>query len=241
MQKILNIIPLRLTPHSDRTSILQAYSLEMGSVSFTVPAGKGPGAARRRALLQPLTPLEIEAQIYPGRDLHSFREPRPKVQIHNILTCPERAAVAMFIAEVLQNLLRQSDSDAPTYYYIEQAVGRLNDRDVPVANFALMFLRGLTVCLGIEPDGHAYRRGMLFDMIDGCFRASAALHGHSLSVSDSEAAARLLRMTWANQGRFRFSSAERRNALDRILEYYSLHYAPLTNLKSPAVLHQLLR
>lgn len=241
MQKILNIIPLRLTPHSDRTSILQAYSLEMGAVSFAVPAGKGPGAARRRALLQPLTPLEIEAQIYPGRDLHSFREPRARVQIHNILACPERAAVAMFIAEVLQNLLRQSDSDAPTYYYIEQTVGRLNDQSVPVANFALMFLRGLTVCLGIEPDAHDYRRGMLFDMIDGCFRSSAALHGHSLSASASEGAARLLRMTWTNQGRFRFSSADRREVLDRVLEYYSLHYAPLTNLKSPAVLHQLLR
>ncbi len=240
MQKILNIIPLRLTPHSDRTSILQAYSLEMGSVSFAVPAGKGPGATRRRALLQPLTPLEVEAQIYPGRELHTFREPRARVQIHTVLTHPERAAVAMFIAEVLQNLLRQSDADAPTFHYIERAIEQLNDPSVPVANFALMFLRGLTVCMGIEPDCHGYRPGMLFDMIDGCFRGSAALHGHSLSAVASEAAAWLMRMSWRNHWRFRFSTADRREALDRILEYYSLHFAPLTNLKSPAVLHQLL-
>ncbi len=241
MRKILNIIPLRLTPHSDRTSILQAYSLEMGAVSFAVPAGSGGGAARRRALLQPLTPLEVEAQIYPGRELHTFREPRARIQIHTILTHPERAAMAMFIAEVLQRLLQQADADSSTYYYIERSVDLLNDPQVPVANFALMFMKGLTVCLGIEPDCQEFRPGMLFDMIDGCFRHSAALHGHSLSAADSAVAARLMRMTWQNQRFFRFSSAERREVLDKILEYYSMHYAPLTNLKSPAVLHQLLR
>lgn len=241
MRKILNIIPLRVTPHSDRTSILQAYSLEMGAVSFAVPAGAGGGAARRRALLQPLMPLEVEARIYPGRELHTFREPRARIQIHTILTHPERAAVAMFMAEVLQRLLQQADADSSTYYYIEQTIGLLNNPAVPVGNFALMFLRGLTVCLGIEPDGQDFRPGMLFDMIDGCFRRSAPLHGHSLSVGASAVAARLLRMTWRNQRFFRFSASERREVLDRILEYYSLHYAPLTNLKSPGVLHQLLR
>ena len=241
MQKILNMLPLRLTPHSDRTAILQAYSLEMGAVSFAVPAGAGPGAARRRALLQPLTPLEVEASIRPGRELHTFREPRARVQIHTILMSPERSAVAMFLAEVLQNLLRQAEPDANTYIYIERAVERLNDPQTRVGNFALMFLRGLSTMLGIEPDLTDYRPGMLFDMIDGRFRLSAALHGHSLSASASAAAARLLRMTWETQGRFRFSGAERREALERILEYYTIHYAPLTGLKSPAVLHALLR
>ncbi|MDE7336141.1 MAG: DNA repair protein RecO C-terminal domain-containing protein, partial [Muribaculaceae bacterium] len=213
----------------------------MGAVSFAVPAGGGAGAARRRALLQPLTPLEVEATIRPGKELHTFREPRAKVHLHTVLMSPARSAVAMFLAEVLQNLLRQADADANTYYYIEQAVERLNDARVPVANFGLMFMRGLSAMLGIEPDSGDYRPGMIFDMIDGRFRRSAALHGHSLSVAESAAAARLLRMTWSNQGRFRFAAADRRAALERILEYYSLHYAPLTGLKSPSVLHELLR
>lgn len=241
MQKILNILPLRLTQHSDRSSILQSYSLEMGAVSFVVPAGSGPGAARRRALLQPLTPLEVEATIRPGKELHTFREPRAKLHLHTILMSAERSAMVMFLAEVLQTLLRQSGADANTYNYIEGAVELLNDPTVPVSNFGLMFMRGLSTMLGIEPDGGDYRPGMLFDMVDGCFRRSAALHGRSLSVAESVVAARLLRMNWHNQGCFRFSAAERRAALERILEYYSIHYAPLTGLKSPVVLHELLR
>lgn len=241
MIKTLRIFPLRLTPHSDRTSILQAYSREAGAVSFAVPAGNGPAAARRRALLQPLQPLEVVATIRPGRDVHTFREPRALLALHGILMHPERRAVAMFLTEALQIILRQGDADPLTYDYIVDAVGRLNDPRTPVANFHLTFLIGLAALLGIAPDAAGWRRGLVFDMLDGCFRRSAALHGHTLSPAESAAAATLLKLNWANMGRLRMTGAARAEALDRILEYYTLHYANLSGMKSPSVLHSLLR
>ena len=170
MNKTLHIIPLRLTPHSDRTSVLQAYSRESGAVSFAIPEGNGRLAARRRALLQPLTPLEVEASIRPGRDVHTFREPRALIALHSIMASPERRAVAMFTAEVLQALLRQGEADALTFDYIVDAIGRLNNPEVSPSNFHLTFLIGLAVMLGISPDSADYRPGRVFDMIDGRFR-----------------------------------------------------------------------
>lgn len=241
MNRSLYILPLRLTPHSDRTSILQAYSREMGAVSFAVPAGSGPGAARRRALLQPLTPLEVEASIRPGREVHTFREPRALMPLHLVMAEPERRAVAMFMAEALQSILRQGEADPGTFDYITDAMNRLNDPAVAPANFHITFLIGLSTLLGIAPDAASYRPGMLFDMLDGVFRPSAALHGHCLSPSASSAAAVLLRMNWHNMSRLRLSAAVRAEALDRVLEYYTLHYANLSAMKSPAILHTLFR
>lgn len=240
MNKTLRIIPLRLTPHSDRTSILQAYSREAGAVSFAVPAGTGASAARRRALLQPLTPLEVEATIRPGRDVHTFREPRALMPVHAILTCPERRAVAMFLAEVLQSVLRQGEADALIFDFIVDALARLNDSAVSTSNFHITFLIGLATLLGIAPDPDDYRPGRLFDMLDGRFRTSSALHGHTLSARESAAAARLLRMNWNNMARFRMSASERASALERVLEYYTLHHANLSALKSPAILREIL-
>lgn len=237
----MHLMPLRLTQHSDRTSILQAYSREMGAVSFAVPAGAGGGATRRRALLQPLTPLEVVASIRPGRELHTFREPRVMVPIHQILGDPERRAVAMFLAEALQIIMRQAEADANTYDYVLAAVTHLNDPDVSPANFHLTFLIGLARLLGIAPDAGSYRPGMVFDMIDGVFRQSAAMHGHCLSSSVSSAAAQLLRLNFRNQGRLRLGGLVRSEALDRILEYYTLHYANLSAMKSPEILHSLFR
>lgn len=240
MNKTLRIIPLRLTPHSDRTSILQAYSRECGAVSFAVTAGNGLAASRRRALLQPLTPLEVEATIRPGRDIHSFKEPRALMAPHGILSSPERRAVAMFLTEALQTILRQSEADTTTYDYIAESVGQLNDPRTPAANFHLAFLVGLATVLGIAPDLAGYCPGMLFDMLDGCFRRSAALHGHTLSPAESLAAMRIMRMNRRNMGLYRMTGTERAATLDRILEYYTLHYADLSAMKSPAVLHSLL-
>ncbi len=241
MNRTLTILPLRLTPHSDRTSILQAYSREIGAVSFAVPAGSGAGAARRRALLQPLTPLEVEASIRPGRELHTFKEPRPLLTLHTIQAEPERRAVAMFLAEALQIILRQAEADGPTFDFIVDAVGRLNNPEVAPANFHLTFLTGLAVLLGIAPDAANYRPGMVFDMLDGTFRTSAAIHGHCLSPAASAAAATLLRLDWQNMSRLRMPAAVRAEALERILEYYTLHYANLSAMHSPAILHTIFR
>lgn len=241
MNRTLMILPLRLTPHSDRTSILQAYSREIGAVNFAVPAGSGAGAARRRALLQPLTPLEVEASIRPGRELHTFKEPRPLLTLHTIQAEPERRAVAMFLAEALQIILRQAEADGPTFDFIVDAVGRLNNPEVAPANFHLTFLTGLAVLLGIASDAANYRPGMVFDMLDGTFRASAAIHGHCLSPAASAAAATLLRLDWQNMSRLRMPAAVRAEALERILEYYTLHYANLSAMHSPAILHTIFR
>lgn len=240
MLRTLHILPLRVTAHSDRTSILSAYSRELGALAFAVPAGNGPGAARRRALLQPLTHLEVQASLRPGRDVHTFREPRPLQLLHEVMASPVRSALVMFMAEALLPVLRQGEADPLTFDFIVDAMSRLNRRDTPPANFHLTFMVRLAGLLGIAPDCGDYCPGRVFDMIDGVFRSSAPLHGRSLSVEESAVAAALLRIDWDNQGHFRFSRAERARALDRILEYYTLHYANLSALKSPSVLAALM-
>lgn len=146
----------------------------------------------------------------------------------------------MFLAEVLQSVLRQGEADALIFDFIVDALARLNDSAVSTSNFHITFLIGLATLLGIAPDPDDYRPGRLFDMLDGRFRTSSALHGHTLSARESAAAARLLRMNWNNMARFRMSASERASALERVLEYYTLHHANLSALKSPAILREIL-
>lgn len=239
MNQTLHILPLRLVPHTDRTSILSAYSRQLGSLTFAVPAGAGVGATRRRALLMPLNPLEVEATIRPGKEVHTFRNPRALMPLHGVLTSPVRTSVAMFMAEVLQIILRQSEGDALLYDYITDAMARLNDERTHVANFPLAFLTGLASVLGIAPDAGNYRKGRIFDMLDACFRTGMPLHGKALSVAESEVAAKVMRLSWRNMSCYRFTRAERAETLDRMLEYYTLHYANLTNLHSPEIFRAL--
>ena len=58
MLRELHCIALRTIKYNERHSILSAYSLEVGRVSFLVPAGAGMEATRRRALFLPLGAVE---------------------------------------------------------------------------------------------------------------------------------------------------------------------------------------
>lgn len=239
MQKTLKILPLRLIAHSDRTSILVAYSRELGRVSFAVASGSGPGASRRRALLMPLNPVEVVASSRGLGELLTFREPRALMPIHVVMSSPERSAVALFMAEVIERVLRHSEPDALMFDFLYEAVVRLNREDTSPANFHLCFMVRLAGMLGLAPDWRDYSPGMVFDLRDGVFRLSAPLHGQSLGAAQSRVAASIMRMTWDNQSAYRFDRHGRNDVLDLLIEYYSLHLTDLTTLRSPAVLRAL--
>lgn len=230
--RTLHILPLRLTPYSDSKAILSAYSRELGTLAFSVPI-------KRRGMYHPLAVLEVEATIRPGREVHSFREPRALVMMHGVMTDPVRSALVMFLAEALQTLLRQSEGDPLVFDFVADAMKRLNDPDTPVANFHIAFLVRLAAILGIAPDCSEWRPGMVFDMVDARFRATMPLHGQGLDPAESEAVERLSRITWANMSRYRFSRSGRSQALRGILQYYTLHYANLSSLKSLPILESL--
>jgi DNA repair protein RecO (recombination protein O) len=239
MTRTLSILPLHLTAYSDRMSILAAYSREMGRVSLSVPAGGGREARRLRALLMPLTPVECNVDIRPGREIHRMSAPRALQVLHTVLTDPLRSAMAMFLAEVLNATLRQSEGEPTLFDFITDAVRRLNSPTTSVANFHLAFLWQLARHLGIEPDLSGWAPGRVLDLQDGVCRATPPLHGRFLSPDETLAAARLSAITWENQHLYRFTRQQRAQVLDLMLDYISLHYANLRSLRSLSILQQL--
>ncbi|MDE6459672.1 MAG: DNA repair protein RecO [Paramuribaculum sp.] len=239
LQKI-HIICLRTVRYSDTANILSAYSLENGRVSFLINDGKGRESSRRRALTQPLSLLECVADVRPGRDISRLSELRALSPLTAIRTNPVKCSLAIFIAEVLTSLLRESNRDEAVWRYIEQSVLALDEVEAArAANFHLWFLYGMGRCLGVSPDASGYYPGMVFDIDGGVFRKSAPLHRNYVSAERSGAVALLERMTLENMHLFRFTREQRGEVLDGILHFLSIHHAPLSGLKSLDVLRAL--
>lgn len=237
----MHIIALRTIKHNDRSSILIAYSLEAGRVAFAVGAGGGRESIRRRALLMPLGAVECMAETRRGTDILMMHEPRPmSTASASIHINPMKSSLAMFTAEVLGSVLRESGPDENLFAYIYNCMEVLAALPTErTANFHIMMLMGLGRFIGIDPRTDDYRPGMIFDMAEGRFQMTPPLHRHFLNAADSEAVARLSRMTAANLHMFRMTRAERARILDLILDYYSLHVASLGSLKSLEVLRTL--
>lgn len=239
MLRSLHCIALRTIKYNEKHSILSAYSLELGRVSFLLPAGSGREAARRRALMMPLGTFECVADIRHGHDIYIMKEPKADIISHGIHSNPIKSALALFIAELLSVVLREYQEDKALFMFLRQSIERLNDATIGVANFHLCFLFRLGRFVGIEPDVSTYQEGRIFDMVDGTFRLTAPLHSQYLSPQDSAVVALLSRMTYDNMHKFRLSRENRNQMLDVILEYYTIHYASLSSLKSIDVLRAL--
>ena len=240
MKQTLHIITLRTIKYSDRKNILTAYTLENGRMAFAVSAGAGASASRMRALLMPLSVLECEAQVQPGREIHPLLQASPMTPLHGIHTHPIKASVALFIAEILSIMLREYPADAYLWQYISYSIKTLAELPTErIANFHICFLFGLAKMIGIAPDTTEYKEGMIFDMGNGMFRLSAPLNSRHVTAKDSAAVAILSRISYRTMHLWRMSREERQTLLDGILEYISIHYVSLSNLKSLDVVRSL--
>lgn len=235
----LTFIPLRTVRYSDRANILLAYSREHGPVSLLVPAGGGREASRIRSVLQPLGLIEGQVDIRPGREIYRLSQPRPLEVFANVSLHPGRRMAAQFLAEVLSVVLREGTADEAMFHFLSESV-KILDSSPEVANYPLVFLFSLARVLGIAPDVATYLPGAVFDMVDAVFRPTLPLaHRNFLSPEDSAVLARLARISFSNMRAFRFDRAERNRALDLVLDYFTLHYAPLRSLSSLAILRSL--
>lgn len=238
MKSLVQIIPLRSVAYSDNRAILTTYSRQRGRMSFIIAIGGGREAARRRSILQPLSIAECIATIMPNREICHMSEPRALLPLHGLRTNPVKTAIAAFVAELLSNVLRESQPDEALFDYIAGSIATLDALPTArLANFHICFIYGLGRALGIEPDISTYRPGAVFDLNDGVFRLTPPLHANILPPDESRELTHLARMTFDNMHRFSLNRNRRIEIINRMLAYISFHHTSLAEIRSLDVLH----
>ena len=231
----LNCIALRTVKYSDRNSILSVYTRQHGRLALLIPAGASKTAARTRALSLPLATFDCVADIRSGRDIFTIREIRPTGTPPP--QSPLKTSISLFTADILSSLLREPQQDTLLYDFICLAAQHLAAASpMACANFHICFLIRLQHFLGIEPDWATFSPGAVFDMADGIFRAVPPLHNRILPTDEAATAHLLRRMNFRNSHLFAMSRADRNRILDRLLNYYRLHFPGLGTINSLDVL-----
>ena len=243
MYQRLDCVALRTIKHSDRSSILVAYSRQMGRVGLLIAAGKGAAASRVRALTMPMASFECVASVTPGRELFHIRDVRPDDGVapgYGTLD-PVRSAVGFFMADFLSAVLREPMADEPLFGGVREIARCIAGRESRgLANVHIAALASLTVPLGIEPDVSTWRRGRFLDLREGRFTVSPpSAHSDYLDQCGSHIAWLLSRMTLRNARFYRFSRDERNEILRELLRYYTLHGYKVGNLVSVDILRDL--
>ncbi len=238
IEKLTGIVT-NVVRHSDRMNIVTLYTRERGSVSFLSPVGTGRGARQRSARLMPLAVVSTEVNFKGNKDLQtlgSLSSPHPWQDLY---FNPVKSTMVIFLAEFLHAFLRHSESDPAQWDYVFASIGILDKARKDIGNIHLAFLIGFLHFAGIFPDLSEMKEDMLFDMRAGQPTYFAPGHSDFLSVKETAMLPGLLRMNMRNRGCFRFSGAQRRLLLQRLLRYYGIHFPGMGDLKSPEVLSEI--
>ncbi len=233
----VDCIALRTIRVSDSRALLSAWTRQLGRVTIGMPAGSSREAKRRRALCTPLAVFEAEADVRPGRDIIAVRDLRPAAHSLAIAASPMKSLQALFLAEVLDLLLRRAEADATLSDFLFASLEALAavDSDA-LPNFHIVLLYRLTHFLGIEPDLEGWHPHAIFDLREARFRNARPLHTDYIEHPATTALMALARADYRSAARLPLDAEGRRTALDAILQYYAHHLTPMPTLRSLDIL-----
>lgn len=239
MKQSLKAIVLSTVRHTDKISVVNLFTDAAGTITaaVTAPAATRAGRMRAAALL-PLSTIETEINIDPAKSMQSMRRFEAVGANSRICGNPVKSSIALFTAEFLSRLLRESPPDRLLWNFIHNAVAVLDASRKP-ANFCIAFLARLTRFAGIQPDISEYSPDAIFDMREGRFSDFHPPHSDTLIGEEAAAVLTLGKLSMSNFQRLRMPAATRRRMLDGLLRYYSLHYPGIDTMRSPEVLRLL--
>lgn len=201
-----------------------------------VRSGRGKGS--KAALFQPLFTVEFEGLESTRGELHRFAEVRSGMVLRRTPFDVKRSTVALFIAEVLYRLIKESDHNETLFERVWSAIAALDTIEEGVANFHLWFLANLSRELGFMPSGE-YRNGYIFDIQNGIFRSTKPSHQLHMSPNEAELLNTMLSIDVEQLGDVKLNRTSRTEFLEALIRYYSYHLDDINKIHSIEILREL--
>jgi len=228
---------LHTLKYNDENIICHLLTEQAGCVAFIVRVSQSRRVRVRHTLFQPLQLLNIEWNARVREGLERLKNAVP-VPYASIPYEPQKASVALFLAEFMRRALRKEPPSPGMFSYVWQSLQWYDLCAADYANFHLVFLLRFSRLLGFFPNLDDCREGAWFDLLSGDFVPSRPVHGHALSPDDAAWLPKLLRMQYQSMHLFRFNGAQRSRLLQFVCDYYRLHVPEFSELKSLDVLRE---
>ena len=232
-------IVLHILPYNDAYNIIYMYTRDFGRTSYLSSNKRGKKTKVSRALLQPLSVIDMEVEHLNSRSIQRIKETKAALPLTRLQRHPAKNAIALFLSEVLYRVIQEQEANHRLFDFLFDSIQWLDIAEEGVSNFHLTFLFQLSSYLGIHPNKKTYQPGYYFDLTNGDFSAHIPEHPYYLNQEDSLVFERLLRINYKNMGLYSFSGQERSQIIRHILNYYRLHLPGFPEIKSLAVMQSL--
>lgn len=221
--------------YQDKNLIVKCFTETDGLKSYFVRnAFSSKPGSRKTAYFQPLNILDVQAVHKNKGTLENFKEVGMSAHYISVNTDVVKSTMAIFLSEMLHNSIREEEKNPELFLYLESALLWF-DHHENFANFHLIVLVQLTRFFGFYPH-KSKDNATYFDLVDGVFSDEPSYN--SLSPEKTILLEKLLNLN-LDSTELVFSSAQRRELLQIIIDYYSLHLDGFRKPKSLEILQQI--
>jgi len=213
-------IVFRFVKFGETSIIASIFTEQFGLQSYMVKGVRTNSRKSRIALFQPLTLLEMVVYHKESGGIMHIKEVKCFHPYQFINADVRKAAIAMFINEVLNKSVKEQSHAQDIFKFIADSLIYLDTLQHP-ENFHLIFLIGLSKHLGFGPH-----------------LASEVLGGRMITEDEEQALSKFLTLDYHVD--IPLTYLQRKNILTVLLRFYQAHSDGFGEMKSVAVLKEVL-
>jgi DNA repair protein RecO (recombination protein O) len=219
LQKTRGIV-FRFVKYGETSIIANIFTEQFGLQSYMIKGVRTNSRKSKIALFQPLTLLDMVVYHKENAGIMHIKEVKCFHPYHFINADVRKASIAMFINEVLNKSVKEQSHAQDIFNFIADSLIYLDTLERP-ENFHLIFLIGLSKHLGFGPH-----------------LSSEVLGGRMISDDEEIALNKFLTVDYHIE--IPLTYQQRKNILTVLLRFYQAHSDGFGEMKSVAVLKEVL-
>jgi DNA repair protein RecO (recombination protein O) len=234
---------LRSVKYGETSLVVTMFTELFGVQSYMVNGVRtaSPKQPYRGSFFQPGTLLDLVVYHNEKQTLQRIKEYKWSYIYQDIYRNVHKNTVALFIAELLQKCLRQPETNAELFAFVEDVLIHLDkSSDTVAANMPLYFLVHQAHFFGFMiQDGYDETHPVL-DLREGMYVATRPEHPYYLEGRLSEISSQLLKTLHPDElEQLPLGRDQRKLMMDALLGFYQFHQPDFGQMRSLAVLHAL--
>ncbi len=214
-------IVFRFTKYADSSIIVTIFTELFGIQTYIVNGVRSKSAKGKIALYQPLTLLDLVVYYKENASIKRIKEIKCLHQYQTLSTDIRKSSLAMFINEILNKAVKDESHASEIFEFLLNSLVLLDHQEDNIENFHLIFLIKLSRFLGF-----------------GAHQADEILGVRMLDREEEEILKKLLTADYTES--IPITNAQRRNLLEAILRFYTLHIELLGEIRSIQVLKEIM-
>jgi len=232
---------LHSVKYSETSMIAVIYTEVFGRRSFVINGARSKKSAVKAVAFQPLYLLDLEVYFKEGRDIHRLKDVRISNPYSTIPFDIRKSSQVIFLSEVLYKCLKEEEPNPGLFNFIFNSLSYLDLTDLGISNFHVWFLFKLTQFLGIYPNNDNSLISNFFDLQKARFVSHEPMHNQFTDKHVTILFSRLFEVDYASLDKLEYTQNDRRMVLEKLLEYYHIHFDNMGEIKSLIVLQEVLR